>query len=687
MEHKILRPDRTRCFSDSLAFLQILPPGNGIKTLIDYGSGPGYHSLVLKALGYKVTCVDYVKPAYPELDWLYPDETGQLQPVDAIWSHHCLEHVANPIALLIQWQKLLKPEGDLFLTIPPVESGMVAGHITAYTPALLLYHLAIAGFDCSDSRFCVENFHTQGGAHLRAWVRKSLYHPNSYADADGVLLPFLAAQNLFPPEVALRVKQTRKAFLARDLICRWPGYNPVPVYEYYLEAIGMACGQREDVRKIPPPIMRPHFSVTLHHHYYEENMPNDVYIDEMVTQAKRIGDTLKPISDGRKNIAAFFGCDRQYVKYLGVALTSLAKNASPESTYDLIVLQTDFQEEDEALLAGCLVDYPNISLRSVSLKECFSSHPDGERLFPTRAHFTPATYYRLLAPLIFTHYSKIVYLDSDMIILHDIALLYEIDLGNALLGACRDLLAMIAYNRNPKFKKFYHEILEFREEDLFGYFNGAMLVMNLRQMREDDTFGKFREALEKIKQPHFVDQDILNYSLHGRVHYIDTSWNDARWCAKVYGHIKYANVLPPHIYEAFINSLKSPPKILHFSSDIKPWFSSEPNDARYFWRYARLTPYYEVLLKEMFTKQQIDWENKLQERLRKAAEPRTEEQIFNISQSILFDALNGRKLFWAHQFYRLMALVSFKKSSKDRYIAKRRNYANRRKAVKRFFQK
>jgi lipopolysaccharide biosynthesis glycosyltransferase len=430
---------------------------------------------------------------------------------------------------------------------------------------------------------------------------------------------------------------------------------------------------------------------------------------EFLSRLSVLGDAIQPISKDPKNIVAFFACDRQWVQYLGVALTSLAKNSSAHLTYDLLVLQTDFTNQDETLLAGCLGDCPHINLRIISLKECFSFHPDVNSLFPIKGHYTQATYYRLLAPLVFKNYDKMIYLDSDMIILHDIALLYEVDLGNNLAGACRGWGGILDYFYDVRKKQYFQDILNFSEEQVFDYFNSGMLVMNLHQMREEDTFNNFLKVLETIGKLRIMDQDILNYSLQGRIYYINSSWNNIRpyidklwnnieWNHNISGAVGPADCLPPPLYEEFMSLWKLPPKILHFVGS-KPWSSPDLDDAHYFWRYARSTSYYEALILGggIRAKQQLDLERRRQqEALTKQMESEIKRRYESLAtqmeselrrcQSIFLDALSGSKLFWGHQFYRLMALVSPKKS-KETYIAKRRNYANRRKAVKQFFKK
>jgi lipopolysaccharide biosynthesis glycosyltransferase len=45
--------------------------------------------------------------------------------------------------------------------------------------------------------------------------------------------------------------------------------------------------------------------------------------------------------------------------------------------------------------------------------------------------------------------------------------------------------------------------------------------------------------------------------------------------------------------------------IIHFASDWKPWIEPEKNMANVFWKYARLSPFYEMIFYEMISFRQI----------------------------------------------------------------------------------
>lgn len=186
----------------------------GTERVADIGSGPGNQAFAFHALGCDVTCIDYNKPKYDFLKWLAPDSEGLDGSFDIVWSHHCLEHIPNPIAALIAWRRLLRKNGKLALTVPEIGFSMSSGHLNSYNIPLLMYHLAIAGFSTAGKTFVKRD------SHLRAYVQKvDHYDPEERYITD---LRQLAALRLFPPSVTKAIEETGR-FKADDIHLNWFG--------------------------------------------------------------------------------------------------------------------------------------------------------------------------------------------------------------------------------------------------------------------------------------------------------------------------------------------------------------------------------------------------------------------------------------------------------------------------------
>lgn len=81
--------------------------------------------------------------------------------VDLLWCHNSFHFVKNPLATLQHWNSLISNGGFIYLCLPYTVnrhynqfSGKTQSHsFFHYMPSNIIYMLACAGFDLSDSRF------------------------------------------------------------------------------------------------------------------------------------------------------------------------------------------------------------------------------------------------------------------------------------------------------------------------------------------------------------------------------------------------------------------------------------------------------------------------------------------------------------------------------------------------------
>lgn len=117
-----------------------------VRTVLDIGSGSGKHAERMRAAGKSVTTLDLHEGADIQGDYL---ETRFSDRFDAIWCCHVLEHQRNPGTFLDKCRDDLKNGGILAVTVPPLKHKLVGGHVSLWNEGVLIYHLVLAGFDCS----------------------------------------------------------------------------------------------------------------------------------------------------------------------------------------------------------------------------------------------------------------------------------------------------------------------------------------------------------------------------------------------------------------------------------------------------------------------------------------------------------------------------------------------------------
>lgn len=132
------------------------------ETVLDVGAGDGIHARVFAEAGKWVAAIDQKERPGDLADvrrvqWCAGSWNGRLRrqvdgAADVVWACHVLEHAHNVSAFLAQFRRIVKPGGVLAVTVPPAKQQLVGGHLTLWTPGLLLYNLALAGFACADAR-------------------------------------------------------------------------------------------------------------------------------------------------------------------------------------------------------------------------------------------------------------------------------------------------------------------------------------------------------------------------------------------------------------------------------------------------------------------------------------------------------------------------------------------------------
>jgi lipopolysaccharide biosynthesis glycosyltransferase len=249
----------------------------------------------------------------------------------------------------------------------------------------------------------------------------------------------------------------------------------------------------------------------------------------------------------------FFACDDAYAPFLSVTLTSIRANRNLNRRYVIRVLHTGMSAAVQQRLKEHLeapefiLEFPNIS----SHVEAFS-----QRLH-TRDYYSCSTYYRLFIPQLYPQLSKALYLDCDLVLLEDVAQLYDLPLGDDLVGAVPDGIV----NAVAEFKLYVQNRLDMvRSQD---YFNAGVLLMNLDAMRRWNFADRFLDLLGRVTFRVGQDQDYLNVLCQGKVRYLGNEWN----------------AMPTGV-------AVRKPKLIHYNMDAKPWKQDGVRYEKEFWTCA-----------------------------------------------------------------------------------------------------
>lgn len=140
-------------------------------------------------------------------------------------------------------------------------------------------------------------------------------------------------------------------------------------------------------------------------------------------------------------LPVIFTIDKNYVMPLSVTLASLFKNNTDNSLV-VYVIHNNLSENDEKKLHEVAKPFSR-SLQFIKIESTTFIQ------FKTGFHFSSAIFFRLLIPELFKDkYNKVLYIDSDALVLNDILPLFQTNLDGNMLLQLRTSCLMILKGYN-----------------------------------------------------------------------------------------------------------------------------------------------------------------------------------------------------------------------------------------------
>lgn len=131
------------------------------KSVLDVGSGGGYHANEFELSGSDVTCVDYGTSIYAKeskIDNLkiISVDFNKFDPpekYDLVWASHILEHQRNAGLFIEKLIECCSDNGYICITLPDPHRNLWGGHLSIWSPGLLAYNVVLCGIDLSTSTY------------------------------------------------------------------------------------------------------------------------------------------------------------------------------------------------------------------------------------------------------------------------------------------------------------------------------------------------------------------------------------------------------------------------------------------------------------------------------------------------------------------------------------------------------
>ena len=377
--------------------------------------------------------------------------------------------------------------------------------------------------------------------------------------------------------------------MRRGLLCRYCEWL-FPVLGRFVEGWDTAHASHERLRT-PGHLAERLLNVFLLH---ERRLDPDLRVKEVPCvrfgRPERLREPCLPALDpeGAPVVPVVLAASDGYAPMLLATVASMLEHASPAFRYDVVVLSGDFSARNQRVVRDHVAArWPHARVRFADVRAFVADRG----LATSNEHISVETYYRFLIQRVLPDYDRVLYLDSDLVVLGDVAELWATDLEGCLVGAVTDIDYLGNLNMPDGERLAYsREVLGLA--DPYGYFQAGVLLLDTAGLRALHTVEEWL-ALAARDCYIYDDQDILNAECQGRVRYLDPSWNVMHDCD---GRVeKVFSFAPAEVYDRYREAYAAP-RIVHYAGYEKPWKPGPCDERGLWWSYARRTPLYEEAL-------------------------------------------------------------------------------------------
>lgn len=282
------------------------------------------------------------------------------------------------------------------------------------------------------------------------------------------------------------------------------------------------------------------------------NFSKNEFETDLLIQKKRNNSILS-----KETINIVFSIDDNYAKHCATAIQSILDFSNENQNIAFYILHDkNLSEECQSLLKN--IENKNIEVSFIKVNE------DDFKFYPlNRSHISIATYYRLaIHKLLPKHVDKIIYLDADILVLDNIANLWNEDVSEFILAGSPD-------------EGGISQIRRLGLSISHNYINAGICIMNIDKMRLLNLDNLYAKSLyENYDLITLQDQDILNITFEKNIKRLSVKWNmQSRM-------FKYNELEHSYSYKEIEEAMKAP-GIIHFSDHQKPWQVSSRHPLKY----------------------------------------------------------------------------------------------------------
>lgn len=197
--------------------------------------------------------------------------------------------------------------------------------------------------------------------------------------------------------------------------------------------------------------------------------------------------------------------DEKFVLPTAVMLKSLFENKNVQTYYKIFILTDNMEAQSIRFLNN--MNKENFDVEVVVASNVLRNINSINKVVSNTA------YLKFSIANIFQDFDKILYIDTDTIILKDLSELYGIDIKDTYAGVVLDYCVTQYENRQNLF-------------NLNQYFNSGMMLLNCKKIRKENLVEQLQNwIIHNNKKYRFKDQDAFNVCFNDNITVVEPKYN------------------------------------------------------------------------------------------------------------------------------------------------------------------
>lgn len=309
----------------------------------------------------------------------------------------------------------------------------------------------------------------------------------------------------------------------------------------------------------------------------------------------------------KDNMNVMYAADDNFAEIMGVSILSLLKNNTQMSNIDIYIVEDGISEDNIRKIKDMVEAYHR--------KVFFIKKPDISGILgvelKTTSRWSESIYSRLFLEEVLQKYKsvkKLLYLDSDTMIVSSLQKLWETDIRDCLGAACLECMS-----------NMHKRMIGAKKTD--NYINSGMLLLNVEKWIDDNIEAKVLGFIKKCHgKGEYPDQGAINGTISNQFKLVDPRYNlTALAYDFTYDEMQiYRKPQFGYSKEEWEKAVENP-VIIHFTTSflsIRPWYKgSEHPYAKIWQKYHQESPWKDATYREIKNRKSRDKKEQLYHKL------------------------------------------------------------------------